>query len=80
MILEIKVIPKSSRNLIKQEGARFKAYVTAPAQKGKANDALFKLLALHFRVKKKDISIIKGERSSLKVIKIENMICLPRLS
>ena len=80
MILEIKVIPKSSRNLIKQEGARLKAYVTAPPEKGKANDALIKLLSIHYKLKKSDVNIIKGGHSSLKVVKIENTSCLPQPS
>ena len=42
----------------------------APAVDGKANKALIELLAGHFKVKKKDIEIIKGELSREKVITV----------
>ena len=70
MILEVKVIPKASRNMVKKEGERIKAYVTAAPEKGKANKALIELLAAHFRVRKSDIRVVKGEHSQVKVVSI----------
>ncbi|MEK7849638.1 MAG: DUF167 domain-containing protein [Candidatus Omnitrophota bacterium] len=70
MLVSVKVIPKSSRSLIKEESGRLKAYVTAPPDKGKANKALIKLLAGYFKTKKNSIRIIKGEHSQCKTIEI----------
>lgn len=66
MKLTIKVIPKAKKNEIKGE----KVYLKAPPVEGKANEALIAFLAEHFGVKKKQITIIKGEKSRNKVIGI----------
>ncbi len=71
MLIEVKVIPNAKKNRILEEGGMFKAYVTAPAVEGKANKALIKLLAEHFKVKKGDVRIIRGARSRKKVVEID---------
>lgn len=45
MILNIRVNPKASRNLIKKEKDYFKVYLTRPADGGLANKQLIDLLA-----------------------------------
>lgn len=72
MILEVKVIPHARRNSVKEEGIRLKAYVTAPAEGGRANKALINLIAGHFNIRKNRIRIVKGEHSSNKTIEIED--------
>jgi len=71
VILNIRVIPKASRNLIKKENDSLKAYLTQPAHHGLANKQLIELLARHLKVKKYQIKIIKGEKSRNKVIEID---------
>lgn len=71
MILNIHVIPKASRNLIKKEKDSLKAYLTKPQEKGLANKQLIELLAAHLKVKKYQIKIIKGEKSQNKVVEID---------
>ncbi|OGX16290.1 MAG: hypothetical protein A2166_04000 [Omnitrophica WOR_2 bacterium RBG_13_41_10] len=71
MILNIKVIPKSSKSLVKKENDTLKVYLTKPAQDGLANRQLIELLAKHFGVKKYQISIISGEKSKNKTIRID---------
>ncbi len=71
MIVEVKVIPKASRNLVKVEAGRLKAYVTTAPEKGKANKSLIALLSSYFKVKPKDIRIIRGEHTPLKIIEID---------
>ncbi len=68
--VEVKVIPKAGRNAVKEEAGRLKVYVTAPPENGKANGAVIELLADHFGVKKRNIVIVRGETSPLKVIEI----------
>lgn len=70
MNIEVKVIPKARRALIKAEADGWKVYLTEPPVDGKANQALIAVLAKHFQVKKQDISIIKGLQSRRKTINI----------
>ncbi len=70
MVLDIRVIPKASRALIKKEAGGIKAYLTKPAQDGLANKQLIDLLAGYLKVKKYQLKIIKGEKSSRKLIEV----------
>ena len=46
--IELKVIPNAKKDEIKKEGGLLKVYIKKPAIKGKANNALIKLLADYF--------------------------------
>lgn len=72
MRLKIKVIPRSSKNEVVglMADGTLKIKLTAAPVEGKANAALIKLLSDHFRVPKKDITIVQGEQSKLKLIEI----------
>jgi hypothetical protein len=71
MILNIRVAPKASRNLIKQEGSCLKIYLTKPALDGLANEQLIGLLAKHLGIKKHQIKITAGLKSKNKIVKID---------
>jgi len=73
MRVKVKVIPKSSRSLVKEEEGRLKVYITAAPEKGKANKALIDLLASYFNVKKKDVRIIQGKHAPLKAVEIATL-------
>jgi uncharacterized protein (TIGR00251 family) len=47
-----------------------KVSVTAPAAEGRANNALVQLLAKEFRVPKRDIALIAGQKSRDKMVHI----------
>ena len=71
--LELKVIPKSSKNEITgvlQNGA-LKVKITAAPEKGKANTAICAFLAEEFGVAKKNVRILRGETSPLKRVVVE---------
>ena len=68
--INIKVIPNAKRNTVVTENDRFKVYVTAPPVNGKANKAVIEVLAEYLKVKKRNIKIIKGNKSKEKVIEI----------
>lgn len=68
----IRVIPRAKKNLVKAEPGRLKVYLTAPPQDGKANELLQEILADHFKVKKRQIVLIRGEKSRDKIIEILN--------
>lgn len=70
MIFSVRVIPKASRNLVKEEGKGFKVYLTKPAQDGLANAQLIDLLSEHLKTKKYKIKIIKGHQSRNKLVEI----------
>ena len=73
MIVNIRVIPGASRDLVKLESGILKIYVTKPAQDGRANARVIELLAKHFGIKKYEISIIKGEIARNKAVQIPDV-------
>lgn len=74
MILNIRVIPKASRNLIKEDKGGLKAYLTKTPHDGLANKQLIELLSAYLKVRKYEIRIIKGEKSRNKTIEIDDAV------
>lgn len=70
MILDIRVVPKASKNFIKEEHNQLKVYLTQPAQDGLANAQLIDLLSGYFKIKKYQIKIIKGQNSRNKSVEV----------
>ena len=73
MQLEAKIIPCAKRNAVNFESTPAKIYLTAPAVDGKANKALVDFLSGYYKIKKSNISIIKGLKSRYKTIIIEGL-------
>jgi uncharacterized protein (TIGR00251 family) len=74
-VLAVKAAPKASRNAIvgpmpTADGHALKVAVTAPADKGKANDAITALVADAFRVPKGAVSVIAGTTDRSKLLRI----------
>jgi len=71
---EIIAKPKASKNAIGDvhDGA-LKISVTAPPDKGKANKAIIKLLSKELKIPQSSISIISGETSRRKKVRIEGV-------
>ncbi|WP_457678072.1 DUF167 domain-containing protein [Thermovibrio sp.] len=55
------------------EEGRLKVKVTAPPEKGKANEALIELLSKRLKVPKRSISIVSGQTSRVKRVFIEGI-------
>ena len=70
MFLNTKVITRAKKAKVVKEGDLLKVYVKSPPVKGRANREVIEVLAEHFKVKKSDIKIVRGEKSARKVIKI----------
>lgn len=75
-LLTLRVIPKSSRNLIEgwvlhQGEEVLKMRVTAAPENGKANDAVLQLLADTLSVAKNRLTLMHGLASRRKIVKIE---------
>lgn len=78
-IITIKLTPAAKKNEIKgwETNAAGETYlrasVTAAPEKGKANEALIKLLSKTYGIPKSNITIIHGETSRLKIMDIDNI-------
>lgn len=71
MFLKVKVVPNAGRRLVKEEASGIlKVYLAKPAIEGKANKELISVLADHFSIKKRLISIVKGEKAREKIVRI----------
>jgi hypothetical protein len=67
----VKVIPRSSQSRLEQQtDGECKAWVTAPPEKGKANQVLIGLIAQELGVKKRQVEIIAGKTSRVKLVEI----------
>ena len=70
-VIKAKVLPRaSSTRIIGKENGVFKIKLTSPPVEGKANKALIELLARRLARPKRDIEIISGEHSRVKLIQI----------
>lgn len=72
--LEVKVQPRSAKNMVNgvQEG-RLKLKITSPPVEGEANKMLIDYLSRLLALPKKNISIIKGDTSSHKLLEISGI-------
>ncbi len=71
LIIDIKVVPSSGRSVCKLENSSLKCYLKSAPEKGKANKELVKMLAKKVGVSSSKISIVSGETSRKKRIKID---------
>jgi len=71
MRLNIRVVPKAKHDKVVVEPDRLKVYLTAPPVEGKANEALIEVLAEHFGIKRRQITIVLGAKSKDKVVEIK---------
>ena len=70
MKIKVKVIPNSKTEEVVREGDGFLVRVKEPPKEGKANRAVIKLLADHFKVSKGSVVILSGFKNRNKVIDI----------
>ncbi len=74
IVIPVKVQPGAKRDGIAGEwGGRLKIQVKAPPEKGKANEAVIKLLAKSFGIQKSSVHIISGEFSREKKVLVQGM-------
>lgn len=75
MKYEVRVHPRSAKNLLKKESAsRLSAYLTVSPVDNMANRALIELLSEEFKVSKSNIRIILGLKSRKKVVEIGGLV------
>lgn len=68
--LTVKVTPRAKTNRVEKRGDVYVVHVTVAAEKGKANEAVIKLLAEHLGVPKSTIGIVRGQTSRKKTIQL----------
>jgi uncharacterized protein (TIGR00251 family) len=69
---EVRVAPRASRDaVLGVHGGALKVALTAPPVEGAANDALEKLLARLLDVPRRAVTIVRGERSRTKTVRVE---------
>ena len=73
MRINVRVIPRSSKNSIEWEELGLKVHLTAPPVDGAANTALIALLAQCLAVPKRDIQIVHGAAGRSKTVEISGI-------
>ena len=68
ILVNIKIVPNSSKNDIILEDEFVKVKITAQPIEGKANKALIEFLSKKFKIPKTSIEIVKGETSKEKTL------------
>ena len=72
MIIKVKVTPGAKEDKVMgYDGNLLRLKVTAPPDKGKANQAVVDLLAIHFKIPKRCVIIKSGQTSRLKTVIID---------
>lgn len=73
-LLPVHVVPNAARNeVVAVEGETLKVRVTAPPLKGKANEALIKLLAKTLGLPKNQLEIVSGRRARRKMVRVQGI-------
>ncbi len=73
MRINVRVIPRSSRNEVVWEGETLKVRLTAAPVDGAANEALITLLAARLNLPKGALRIIQGAGGRRKMLEIEGV-------
>ena len=74
MVIKVRVIPNSKHESIERLGdTEYKVKVAEKAIGGRANIAVVTALSFYFKVRKSDISIIKGATSREKVMSVAGL-------
>ena len=73
--ITVKVTPNAKENSIKQETDLFgntvyKIKTTSKPKDGEANEAVIKIIVKHFKVAKRDVKIVKGLSTRVKVVEV----------
>jgi uncharacterized protein (TIGR00251 family) len=72
--ISLRVTPSASRNaVVGWQGDALRLRVTAPAQRGKANQAVLRLLAAALGIERRRLRIVRGETSRQKVVLVEGL-------
>ena len=72
MRVYLKVVTRSSQNkIVEMADGSYKVWVTVAPEKGKANQAVIKLLSKYFKVAKSQIEIVGGKTAREKIVDVD---------
>jgi uncharacterized protein (TIGR00251 family) len=72
--INLRVTPSASRDaVVGWQGDVLRLCITAPAQRGKANEAALRLLAAALGVERRRLRIVRGETSRQKVVFVDGL-------
>ena len=67
----VRVTPHAKKEYVKEGAAgKFAVSVKAKAEEGRANERAIELMASHFSVPRKNVSIVKGASQPAKIIRV----------
>jgi uncharacterized protein (TIGR00251 family) len=70
--LDLKVVPGASRDrVVGWIGGRLKIQVSAPAERGRANEAVLALLAAVLELPRRGVRLVAGAASPLKSVEVD---------
>jgi len=70
MIIKVKVKPNANKEEVKEDNGNYLISIKERPEKGRANLALIKLLARHFRISSSNVKIVRGFKSNDKIVEI----------
>ena len=80
MNINVKVVPQAGRQkIVLDKNGTIKCYLNSPAEDGKANHELIKLLAESLNIPQRQVAIMQGQTSRNKVIAIDGIDSLATL-
>lgn len=72
IVFKVQVVPRSSRSkVVGAHNGSLKVRVAAPPVDGSANEELIRVIAKTFKVSRSAVSIVSGQSSRLKYIRID---------
>jgi len=72
IVFKVQVVPRSSRSeVVGAHNGSLKVRVAAPPVDGSANDELIRVIAKTFKVSRSAVTIVSGQSSRLKQIRID---------
>jgi len=72
--INLRVTPSASRDAVMGwQGDVLRLRVAAPAQRGKANQAVLRLLAAALGIERRRLRIVRGETSRQKVVSVDGL-------
>jgi uncharacterized protein (TIGR00251 family) len=70
MVVRVRVTPRAARARLAGVAGSLRAWITAPAEDGRANEALRTLVAEALQLRRSEVAIIAGQRSREKTLEI----------
>jgi hypothetical protein len=73
LLVDVKTVPRSPREALQTRGEELLVRVNAPPVEGEANAAVIELFAKTLGVPKRAVTLVKGETSKRKTLRIEGV-------